>query len=84
MNNYKDSSGMTLYYTPKLRPNDAALLTTGQADIEIPPGVNSYTVVGTCPSECSRMIMKGPINIFWATNHMHYLGKYTCIFISET
>ena len=67
---------MTLYYTPKLRPNDAGILVTGQRFIEIPPGVNSYTVEGKCTSECSKVIMKNNINVFWAVNHMHYLGKY--------
>ena len=67
---------MTLYYTPKLRPNDAGILMTGQSYIEIPPGLKSYTVEGKCTSECSKVIMKDNINVFWAANHMHYLGKY--------
>ncbi|CAG2247962.1 DBH [Mytilus edulis] len=72
--NWKDSSGVTLYYTPKLRANDAGIMMTGQVNLEIPPGQQSYTVVGKCHSECSRKLIQDPINIFWATNHMHYLG----------
>ncbi|XP_071155442.1 tyramine beta-hydroxylase-like isoform X1 [Mytilus edulis] len=74
VSNWKDSSGVTLYYTPKLRDNDAGIMMTGQEDLEIPPGQQSYTVVGKCHSECSRKLIQAPINIFWATNHMHYLG----------
>ncbi|XP_063446633.1 DBH-like monooxygenase protein 1 [Mytilus trossulus] len=72
--NLKDSSGVTLYYTPKLRENDAGIMSTGQTNLEIPPGQQSYTVVGKCHSECSRKLIQAPINIFWAKNHMHYLG----------
>ncbi|CAG2210324.1 unnamed protein product [Mytilus edulis] len=46
----------------------------GQSHIEIPPGQQSYTVVGKCHSECTRKLIQAPISIFWATNHMHYLG----------
>ncbi|CAG2237960.1 Temptin [Mytilus edulis] len=72
--NWKDSSGVTLYYTPKLRANDAGIMSTCQMNHEIPPGQQSYTVVGKCHSECSRKLIQAPINIFWAKNHMHYLG----------
>ena len=50
-------------------------MSTGQMNLEIPPGQQSYTVVGKCHSECSRKLIQDPINIFWATNHMHYLGN---------
>ena len=33
-----DSSGITLYYTPNLRPYDAGTLFTGQSHLVLPPG----------------------------------------------
>lgn len=74
ISNDTDSSGMTFYYTPILRENDAAILLIGQSYLEIPPGLSSHTSVGKCHSGCSKQIMNGPINVFWAVNHMHNLG----------
>ena len=33
-----DSSGIKLYYTPKLRQYDLGTLSTGQLHLELPPG----------------------------------------------
>ncbi|KAL4236657.1 hypothetical protein ACF0H5_005042 [Mactra antiquata] len=72
---YVDSSGMTFHLTPKLRPNNAGVLLIGQYNLNIPPGVLSYSETGSCHSECTKQIMDGPINIASAANHMHLLGR---------
>ncbi|XP_070190209.1 peptidyl-glycine alpha-amidating monooxygenase A-like [Littorina saxatilis] len=69
-----DSSGLILYYTPKLRQYNAAVLQVGQNYLNIPPGIPSVVQRGTCTSRCSRLVMRGPIHIASAFNHMHYLG----------
>ncbi|KAL3870614.1 hypothetical protein ACJMK2_038662 [Sinanodonta woodiana] len=74
INGTTDSSGMTFYYTPKLRPNDAGVLMIGQTYLYIPPGETAVTAIGTCPGECTKDLMTGNINITTAVNHMHYLG----------
>ncbi|KAL3870623.1 hypothetical protein ACJMK2_038671 [Sinanodonta woodiana] len=74
INGTTDSSGMTFYYTPKLRPNDAGVLTIGQTYLYIPPGETAVTAIGTCPAECTRKMMNNSIHIITAFNHMHYLG----------
>nr|KAG5701886.1 hypothetical protein BaRGS_014951 [Batillaria attramentaria] len=69
-----DSSGIVLYYTAKLRPYNAAVMTIGQVSLDIPPGRDSVVYHGACTSGCTNHIMKGPIHITNALNHMHYLG----------
>ena len=75
VDHWYDSSGMTLYYTPHLRPNDAGVMVIGQDFLEIPPGVNSITMSGSCSSACTQRFMHADINIATVLNHMHYLGK---------
>lgn len=65
---------MRLYYTPKLRQFNAGVMTLGQNYLEIPPKSQDVMVEGRCPAECSRKLITGPLYIFWAVNHMHYLG----------
>ena len=38
--NLYDSSGLKLYYTPKIRKYDLGTLTTGQLLLELPPSKN--------------------------------------------
>ncbi|XP_048241437.1 uncharacterized protein LOC124142797 [Haliotis rufescens] len=71
---YVDSSGMTIYYTPKLRKYDAGFLVTGQQYLEIPPGAKRSTFESTCTEECTNKLMKGNIYITSGLSHMHYLG----------
>ena len=75
VDHWYDSSGLTLYYTPHLRPNDAGVMVIGQDFLEIPPGVNSITMSGSCSSECTQRFMHADINVMAVLNHMHYLGK---------
>jgi len=70
-----DSSGMTLFYTSDLRPNDGMVLMAGQTYITIPPQQSSVTVEGSCTKECSDLIKPRAINISAAILHMHLLGK---------
>ncbi|XP_062619795.1 tyramine beta-hydroxylase-like [Saccostrea cucullata] len=72
---YKDSSGMTLYYTPNRRPNDAAIMMVGQDYLEIPPGKDRVEVDAKCSAKDTNMIFTGPVYITKAFNHMHYLGR---------
>lgn len=74
---YNDSSGMTLHYTPKLRPNSAVMLMVGQWYLEIPPGRERHAESAVCSKEDTHRLLTGPIKIVRALNHMHYLGTYT-------
>ncbi|XP_053380180.1 DBH-like monooxygenase protein 1 homolog [Mercenaria mercenaria] len=71
---YKDSSGMTFYLTPNLRPNNAGFLMTGQFSLDIPPGESYYSASGSCGGSCLSQIMDGPIYVSQVNNHMHLLG----------
>jgi len=73
--NLVDSSGMTLYYTSHLRPNDGMVLQAGQFDVTIPPRKESVTITGTCTSECSSQMQPKTLHIAGALLHMHLLGK---------
>ena len=55
-----DHSGIKIYYTPKLRPNDAGLLNVGPVvpDIFIPPFQDTYDVSGYCSPMCTSAITK--------------------------
>ncbi|XP_022313983.1 tyramine beta-hydroxylase-like [Crassostrea virginica] len=72
---YQDSSGMTLYFTPNLRANDAAILMIGQTYLHIPPGKDRHTESAVCNRDDTRTLFAGPIHVFRALNHMHYLGR---------
>ena len=77
MDEWFDSSGLTLYYTPKLRTYNAGLMNLGQTYLSIPPGQTSWVHQGTCTGDCTRRYMTGDIQVFAAQSHMHYLGQ-TC------
>ncbi|XP_060580835.1 DBH-like monooxygenase protein 2 isoform X1 [Ruditapes philippinarum] len=74
VSNYKDSSGMTLHLTPKLRPHNAGFLMTGQFHLEIPPGESQYVASGSCGGSCLSQMMNGTIYVTKVINHMHLLG----------
>jgi len=73
---YYDASGMTLYLTPNLRPNNLGKLITGQSYLAIPPGREQYTESTSCTASCSARKTQEPIYISTAHLHMHYLGSY--------
>lgn len=70
-----DSSGLMLYYTPRLRPYNSAVLTIGQTGLFLKPGKKRVEVDGACAGQCTKRDFKGPIYIHSAFNHMHSLGK---------
>ncbi|KAK3087134.1 hypothetical protein FSP39_002131 [Pinctada imbricata] len=72
--NQKDRSGLQIYFTPYLRRHDAGMLLVGQEYLEIPPGKKSVRFDSLCSSECTHHLLKGPVHITRAINHMHYLG----------
>ena len=57
-----DSSGIRIYHTSQLRPNDAFTLITGAVmdyGLIIPPKLPHFQVTGHCDTECFR-----PVNNF--------------------
>ncbi|KAH9503093.1 hypothetical protein Btru_069948 [Bulinus truncatus] len=71
---WTDTSGMTIYYTPNLRTYDAGIFLSGSQTFVLPPKRQSVTVSSTCTRGCTRNLLKGPLNITMAWNHMHYAG----------
>ncbi|XP_060070703.1 tyramine beta-hydroxylase-like [Ylistrum balloti] len=77
---YMDSSGMILHYTPVLRPYNLGNLITGDNNFSIPPGRSSYVVNSKCTSGCSAKLMSSSIYVVAGYNHMHQLGKAMTLF----
>lgn len=73
-NDWYDSSGLLLHYTPNRRPYDAGIVLTGSSDFVIPPRQAAMSVVSTCTSGCTRSMFKGQVQVTMAWNHMHYAG----------
>jgi Copper type II ascorbate-dependent monooxygenase, C-terminal domain len=71
---FVDSSGLTLYYTPKLRQYDGEVLMVGQISLNIPPGQSSVSFQGTCSGYCTSSLPKS-LYITDAVLHMHLLGE---------
>ncbi|CAG2191582.1 DBH [Mytilus edulis] len=71
---YTDSSGMTLYYTPKLRRFDAGVSPLEVTHFSVPPGRESFEVVSACPGDCTVLQVASPIYIVLGMNHMHRLA----------
>lgn len=74
-NDLVDSSGLTLYYTPILRPHDLRTLVTGQWDIQIPPRYSDWMVTSDCTASRTKDLIKNDIYITSAYNYMQYLGN---------
>ncbi|CAH1778942.1 unnamed protein product [Owenia fusiformis] len=74
---YYDSSGMMMYYTPNLRPYDGGIMIIGQNRMAIPPRVPLYKVTSKISKACTYSITKGvgPLTMVGSVLHMHYLGK---------
>jgi hypothetical protein len=68
-----DSSGMVVYYTTNLRPNDGQLLPVRQLNFEIPAGQASYAVNGTCTKYCTSVLTQ-TMFISGAMLYMQSLG----------
>jgi hypothetical protein len=73
--NLFDNSGMILYYTDVLRPNDGMVVMVGQLNLLIPPNTENITYEGRCKKDCSRYLKPPKVNIASAILHMHLLGQ---------
>ncbi|XP_048748779.1 tyramine beta-hydroxylase-like [Ostrea edulis] len=72
---YVDSSGMTLFYTPNRRPNDATIMVIGQNYLEIPPRKEHAEFHSVCTAQDTKLALSGPVYVTRGFNHMHYLGR---------
>ena len=73
---YRDTSGVRMYYTTKLRPHRMGTLWLGEFDLRIPPQKSSSIAASTCSSRCTDTLLdQGPIYLTSSFPHMHFLGK---------
>lgn len=70
-----DTSGVEIYYTPKLRRYAEDIMQTGDGSIFIPPNSKDFKVKGLCSHECSKKAFEKPFNISSIILHMHGTGK---------
>lgn len=73
----RDSSGVRLHITPKLRKYDASTFQSGatENDIAIPPKQKAYTIVSSCPAYCTEAAFPPEgIKVYAYLLHMHLLG----------
>ncbi|XP_028841164.1 DBH-like monooxygenase protein 2 homolog [Denticeps clupeoides] len=76
-----DSSGLRLYYTDKLRKNDAAILQTGLAvgpGYLIPPNSSVFHTYGLCDTAYIQEALSGNgsnLNVFSVLLHTHLAGR---------
>ncbi|KYQ53019.1 MOXD1 like protein 1 [Trachymyrmex zeteki] len=79
LKNVNDSSGVRLYLTEKLRPQEAGILVTGVAVSPlhlIPPQRKEFATVGYCTSACTQiMFPEDGINIVSVVLHSHLAGR---------
>eukprot|EP00882_Tetradesmus_deserticola_P004011 GHRQ01004238.1.p1 GENE.GHRQ01004238.1~~GHRQ01004238.1.p1 ORF type:complete len:666 (+),score=115.43 GHRQ01004238.1:226-2223(+) len=68
-------TGLRLYFTERLRPNEIGILTLGQFLLNIPPGTSEVRAnTSYCPTQCSARF-KQNITLVAQALHMHGLGK---------
>lgn len=75
MKKVTDSSGLRLFLTEKLRPQEASILMAGVAVNPlhvIPPQQKEYATVGYCSTHCTNMVIKELQDI--QLDHSH-IGK---------
>jgi hypothetical protein len=79
--NITDNSGVRFYYTDKIRPNDAAIMSVGDVLVNfypIPPYLPPYApgsyYQANCPSECTSE-WSHDITVFADALHMHQAGS---------
>ncbi|KAL6443701.1 hypothetical protein ACFW04_001653 [Cataglyphis niger] len=74
-----DSSGVRLYLTPKLRPQEAGILVAGVAVSPlhlVPPKQKEYATAGYCTPHCTNMMFpEDGINIVSVVLHSHLAGR---------
>ncbi|XP_066153035.1 MOXD1 homolog 1 [Euwallacea fornicatus] len=75
----RDTSGLRLRYTNKLRPNEAGILITGVAPSTlhfIPPYQKEYKTAGYCSLGCTKEVFpKDGINVVSVMLHSHLAGR---------
>ncbi|KMQ96820.1 moxd1-like protein 1 protein [Lasius niger] len=74
-----DSSGVRLYLTPNLRPQEAGILVAGVAVSPlhlVPPKQKEYATAGYCTPHCTNMMFpEDGINIVSVVLHSHLAGR---------
>ena len=68
----RDDSGLRIFYTPNLRPQEAGTLALGHSvslDHIIPPYADSFRTVGYCPGECTEKVIDSYIITYFNTNN---------------
>uniref|UniRef100_A0A914I147 FAD-binding PCMH-type domain-containing protein n=1 Tax=Globodera rostochiensis TaxID=31243 RepID=A0A914I147_GLORO len=74
----RDSSGLRITYTNKLRPNDAGIIELGliYSDANsIPPGQSKFPITALCPADCTQKFPINGIFIFASQLHAHLTGR---------
>ena len=70
-----DASGLSLFYTDQLRPNEAIIFMVGQEYLVIPPGQSDVVAEGSCSSKCTNTLGDKKLKIIMGALHMHLLGR---------
>ena len=71
-----DNSGLDVYLTSELRPNNAATIVFADVGgIMIPPGEPAFEWIADCTAEQTSQILTGPITVFGSSLHAHELGR---------
>jgi len=68
-----DSSGMRLFYSPQLRPNELGVLVVGSVGFNIPRLSALELAPAVCPSVCTNKF-NGTLQIVNTLLHMHKVG----------
>ncbi|XP_043230467.1 dopamine beta-hydroxylase-like isoform X1 [Amphibalanus amphitrite] len=75
---HRDSSGVRLTYTERLRPHDASVMELGLEytdKMAIPPGMASFELSGYCVPECTAVgLLQAGIRVFASQLHTHLTG----------
>ncbi|XP_071518890.1 DBH-like monooxygenase protein 1 [Panulirus ornatus] len=74
-----DASGLRIFYTEVLRPNDAGLMVVGHdvsPKLIIPPNQSSWLTVGHCHGSCTGEVLpSGGVHVLQGLLHSHLLGS---------
>uniref|UniRef100_H2M353 Dopamine beta-hydroxylase n=1 Tax=Oryzias latipes TaxID=8090 RepID=H2M353_ORYLA len=75
----RDSSGIRLHYTPRLRRYDAGIMELGLVYtpvMAIPPKQHTFYLTGYCTSKCTQTALPpGGIYVFASQLHTHLAGR---------
>ncbi|CAL8093006.1 unnamed protein product [Orchesella dallaii] len=76
---FRDSSGVRIYYTDKLRPNDGSVMLMGYRVtpfLLLPPMQKNFVTYGICSAECTDMtIPEDGINVIITLVHAHLSAR---------